>query len=209
MPVDQNQASQMCLTGSRGRVPHTVSPQKLGYGRIAYVSTVKSRVVGMEFLSPRQAAKLLGVGHATVHRRCQQYDGFAQMVDGRWRIPAAHINRVLVGETAAQVGRNPSAREGNATGSNSDGAAAQALQGGANHARCQLVQSYFCLLAARHHADEISGPSNDRLLGALASKILDAMKALGLIETGGLRRAISEYEGPGEFHALTGIRALF
>jgi hypothetical protein len=61
----------------------------------------------------------------------------------------------------------------------------------------------------RHHADEISEPTHDRLLGALASNILDAMRALKLIEAGGLRTAISECDAPAEFRVLTGVRAAY
>jgi Helix-turn-helix domain len=166
-------------------------------------------VAGMEFYSPRQAAKLLCVGHATIHRHCQQHDGFAQMVDGRWRIPTAHIDRVLEGETVAQVAKNPSHPEGNASSDTGTANAIRAHQGETERARRQLVQSYFSLLAARHHADEISATSHDRLLGTLAGNILEAMKDLGLIEAGGLRTAISECEAPAEFRALTGVRASY
>lgn len=153
----------------------------------------------MQFLGLREAARRSGRGHATLHRWCRQHAGFALWADQHWRIPADHVTRVLDGELPSQIGRNPSVPVGDAAGAENDIA----------HAKVKLVQSYFAILAARHHAGEISDHSHDRLLGALASNILDAMKALRVIEPGGLRAAISECDAAAEFRALTGIRPLF
>lgn len=162
----------------------------------------------MQFHSPRQAAKILNIGPATVHRFCVRHAGFAHWLDGRWRIPEAHIARMIQnGETPAQIGRKLSLLNGN-TPSAADHEVASDSQDDIAGPRHQLVQSYFCLLAARHYADEISAPSNDRLLGVLASNILGAIKALGMIEAGGLRTAIAECDALAEFRILTGISAI-
>jgi hypothetical protein len=181
----------------------------------------------MKFHSPRQAAKVLGLGQATVHRHCVRHTGFGQWLDGRWRVPQAHIERVLAGETAAQIGRLPSLPIDNATGSitvlredtpdlfsDEPAAAADAEMADAvtpdaeqDELRHRLLRSYFFSLGLRHHDGELSAQKRQSLVWSVSEDLLAIIRTLGIVPAGGLKDAIRDEGVLREYRALTGIDA--
>lgn len=57
------------------------------------------------FLSTGEAAALLGFCRATINRICGLHPGFAVRVDagGKYMVPREHVDRVLAGETPAEI----------------------------------------------------------------------------------------------------------
>jgi hypothetical protein len=62
-----------------------------------------------ESLSPSEAAAQLGFSTWTITHYCRSHAGFGFKLGSRgwWRIPPAHVRRVLAGETAAEVAARP------------------------------------------------------------------------------------------------------
>lgn len=55
------------------------------------------------FVDTTEGAELTGVCRATMARACRDNPGFAVRLNGAYRIPRQHIERVRRGETPAQI----------------------------------------------------------------------------------------------------------
>lgn len=55
------------------------------------------------FVDTTEAAELTGVCRSTMARACRDNPGFAIRLNGAYRIPTQHIERVLRGETPSQI----------------------------------------------------------------------------------------------------------
>ena len=56
------------------------------------------------YLTPRQAAPIVGVTVQTATRWCRDIPGFGRRVGGRWRIDADALARMLHGELPPRAG---------------------------------------------------------------------------------------------------------
>ncbi len=144
----------------------------------------------MQFLSPRQAAKVLGIGQATAHRHCVRHDGFAQWLDGHWRIPLAHVTRVQEGETPAQIARRPSLQTAAATGSGTE-------------VRARLLRA-FIFAKALHLHDDLAVDRRKDVLTHLADELLYALTDLGLVH-GDLREMILQADACAAYSEISGF----
>lgn len=63
-----------------------------------------------ETLSPKTAAAELGSSEGTVRRACRDNPGFAWRVNSAYFIPRAHVERLKLGETAAEIAADVQAR---------------------------------------------------------------------------------------------------
>ena len=61
------------------------------------------------FCSPASGGRMVGVTGETIRGHCKRHPGFGvQAGVVQWRIPVAHIDRMLKGESVEQIARSPS-----------------------------------------------------------------------------------------------------
>jgi hypothetical protein len=60
------------------------------------------------FLTTGEAGAICGLRSSTVWRFMQRYPTFGIKMNNHRRIPRAHIDRLLAGETVAEIAANPS-----------------------------------------------------------------------------------------------------
>ena len=61
------------------------------------------------FCSPASGGRMVGVTGQTMRGHCKRHIGFGVPAGAvQWRIPVAHIDRMLKGESVEQIARNPS-----------------------------------------------------------------------------------------------------
>ena len=66
----------------------------------------------MDFISTREAGDRLGLQSCSIWRLCRRNPGFGLQVGSHFRIPSAHIQRVLDGESVKSISSSPSWRDG-------------------------------------------------------------------------------------------------
>ncbi len=65
-----------------------------------------SKNAAPDYVTPAQAAELLGVSSSTVRRAILKHTGLAVRVGKPLRIPASHVERLLRGDSPANIARD-------------------------------------------------------------------------------------------------------
>lgn len=61
------------------------------------------------FCSPASGGRRVGVTGETIRGHCKRHPGFGIRPGVvQWRVPVAHIDRMLKGESVEEIARNPS-----------------------------------------------------------------------------------------------------